>query len=68
MRKYDYTEPFEDEELEARALRQYEEAREQGSTVEHELLMQKSREMAHEQLMRLQALANEPVPVEDDEA
>jgi hypothetical protein len=69
MNPYIYSEPFEDEELEARAWAHYEKAREQGSILPESQLMEACRKIAHEDLQRLQATGDEPVPLaEEDES
>lgn len=67
MRLYNYDEPFEDEELEARAWAHYEAAREQGSTLPEAQLMRECRELAHRDLIRMQEMGDEPVPLAEEE-
>lgn len=66
MRKHDYSEPFEDEEMERRARDHYEQAREQGSTLSDTRLMEESRRLAHEEYERLVGTDNEPVPTDEE--
>lgn len=69
MKPQIFDEPFEDEELEARAWAHYEKAREQGSILAEAQLISECRKIAHEDLQRLQATGDEPVPVaEEDES
>lgn len=66
MRPTNYAEPFEDEELEARAWRYYETAREQGSTLSESALITECRELAHQDVERLREVGDEPVELADD--
>ncbi|MER3414251.1 MAG: hypothetical protein C4340_03650 [Armatimonadota bacterium] len=67
MRLHDYTEPFEDEELERRARDHYEQAREQGSILPDAVLMEQSRRLAHEEHVRQIGTDNEAVPIDEEE-
>lgn len=67
MRIHDYTEPFEDEELERRARDHYEQAREQGSILSDSRLMEECRRLAHEEHERLVGTDNEPVTTDEEE-
>lgn len=67
MRHYNYDEPFEDEELEMRALERFELAREEGSLLSDEQLIRECRKLAHEDLMRLKEFEEEPIPQLEEE-
>ncbi|RMG24207.1 MAG: hypothetical protein D6724_06625 [Armatimonadetes bacterium] len=67
MRLYDYSEPFEDEEMERRARDHYEKAREQGSVLPEARLMEECRKLAHEEAERLKATEDDPVTLEEEE-
>lgn len=65
--RFDYQNPFEDEELEARAWSHFDHAKEQGSKLTDADLIRHCREMAHQELSRMEALADEPVKVGEEE-
>lgn len=67
MKPQIFDEPFEDEELEARAWEHYEKAREQGSILPEAQLIAECRKIAHEDLQRLQATGDEPLPIGDED-
>lgn len=57
---------FSDEEIEERALKYYETAREQGSLIPEEQLMTECRALAVRDLERLKAIGDEPLPHADE--
>ncbi len=67
MNPYVYTEPFEDEDLEARAWAHFEQAREQGSLLPEAQLIEECRKIAHDDVIRLIAAGDDPVPISDDD-
>jgi hypothetical protein len=61
-----FDEPLQDEELEARALRYFEAAREEGSLLPDLTLMRECREMAHRDVESIEALGDEVVEAPEE--
>jgi hypothetical protein len=67
MRRPRFDEPLPDEALEQRAWEFFETAREQGSQLDDDRLIQECRQLAYEAHQRREALGNEPVPEPEEE-
>ncbi len=67
MRRPRFDEPFQDEDLERRAWEYFETAREQGSQLDDDRLIQECRQLAYQAHLRREALGDEPLPESQEE-
>ncbi|MEM4407952.1 MAG: hypothetical protein QXI19_04340 [Candidatus Caldarchaeum sp.] len=67
MRRPRFDEPLPDETLERRAWEYFETAREQGSQLDDDRLIQECRQLAYEAFLKRKEMGDEPLPEPEEE-